>query len=95
MKAINLLILQFLPFHSLLFLSRFRISLARRPVPLIFLFHPLECGSIKGCNLLRPFYFDYERALLSAPPQAIAPSAHTNLLDVYIQLANKMGFQQK
>jgi hypothetical protein len=38
---------------------------------------------------------NYERALLSAPPQAIAPNPHTNLLNVYIQLANKMGFQQQ
>jgi hypothetical protein len=32
---------------------------------------------------------------MSAPPRAIAPNPHTNLLNVYIQLANKMGFQQK
>jgi hypothetical protein len=38
---------------------------------------------------------NYGRALLSAPPQAIAPNPHTNLLNVYIQLANKMGFQPK
>jgi hypothetical protein len=31
---------------------------------------------------------------MSAPPQAIAPNPHTNLLNVYIQIANKMGFQQ-
>jgi hypothetical protein len=37
---------------------------------------------------------NYGRALLSVPPQAIAPNPHTNLLNVYIQLANKMGFQQ-
>jgi hypothetical protein len=37
----------------------------------------------------------YGRALLSVPPQAIAPNPHTSLLNVYIQLANKMGFQQK
>jgi hypothetical protein len=36
---------------------------------------------------------DYGRALLSAPPQAIAPNPHTNLLNVCIQIANKMGFQ--
>jgi hypothetical protein len=38
---------------------------------------------------------------MSAPPQAIAPNPHTNLLNVYIyiyiyiQIANKMGFKQK
>jgi hypothetical protein len=32
---------------------------------------------------------------MSAPPKAIAPSPHTNLLNVYIQIAKKMGFQQK
>jgi hypothetical protein len=37
---------------------------------------------------------NYERALMSAPPQAIAPNPHTNLLNVYTQIANKMGFQQ-
>jgi hypothetical protein len=31
--------------------------------------------------------------LMSAPPQAIAPNPHTHLLNVYIQIANKMGFQ--
>jgi hypothetical protein len=38
---------------------------------------------------------NYGRALLSAPPQAIAPNPHTNLLSVYIQPVNKMGIQQK
>jgi hypothetical protein len=37
----------------------------------------------------------YGRALMSVPPQAIAPNPHTNLLNVYIQLANEMGFQKK
>jgi hypothetical protein len=32
---------------------------------------------------------------MSAIPQAIAPNPHTNLLNVYIQIANKMGFQPK
>jgi hypothetical protein len=32
---------------------------------------------------------------MSAPPQAIAPNLHTSLLNVYIQIANKMGFQKK
>jgi hypothetical protein len=32
---------------------------------------------------------------MSASPQAIAPNPYTNLLNVYIQIANKMGFQQK
>jgi hypothetical protein len=32
---------------------------------------------------------NYERALLSAPPQAIAPNPHTNLLNVYIYTACK------
>jgi hypothetical protein len=32
---------------------------------------------------------------MSAIPQAITPNPHTNLLNVYIQIANKMGFQQK
>jgi hypothetical protein len=32
---------------------------------------------------------------MSAPPQAVAPNPHTSLLNVYIQMANKMGFQQK
>jgi hypothetical protein len=27
-------------------------------------------------------------------PQAIAPNPHTNLLNVYIQIANKMGFKK-
>jgi hypothetical protein len=36
---------------------------------------------------------NYGRALMSALPQAIAPNPHTNLLNV--QIANKMGFQQK
>jgi hypothetical protein len=31
---------------------------------------------------------------MRAPPQAIAPNPHTNLLNV-MQIANKMGFQQK
>jgi hypothetical protein len=38
---------------------------------------------------------NYERALLIAPPQAIAPNPHTNLLNVHIQIVNKMGFQPK
>jgi hypothetical protein len=38
---------------------------------------------------------NYGRALMSAPPQAIAPNPYTNLLNVYIQVANKMGFQPK
>jgi hypothetical protein len=32
---------------------------------------------------------------MSGIPQAIAPVPHTNLLNVYIQIANKMGFQAK
>jgi hypothetical protein len=38
---------------------------------------------------------NYERALMSVIPQAITPNLHTNLLNVYvyIQIANKMGFQ--
>jgi hypothetical protein len=32
---------------------------------------------------------------MSALLQAIAPNPHTNLLNVYIQIANKMGFQKK
>jgi hypothetical protein len=32
---------------------------------------------------------------MSAIPQAITPNPHTNLLNVYIQIANKMGFQQQ
>jgi hypothetical protein len=32
---------------------------------------------------------------MSVPPQAIAPNPHTNLLNVYVQIANKMGFQQR
>jgi hypothetical protein len=32
---------------------------------------------------------------MSALPQAIAPNPHTNLLNVYVQIANKMGFQLK
>jgi hypothetical protein len=31
---------------------------------------------------------------MSAPPEAIAPNLHTNLLNVYIQIANKMGCQK-
>jgi hypothetical protein len=38
---------------------------------------------------------DYGRALLSAPPQAIAPNPHTNLMNIYIQIANKMGVERK
>jgi hypothetical protein len=32
---------------------------------------------------------------MSAIPQAIASNPYTNLLNVYIQIANKMGFQPK
>jgi hypothetical protein len=32
---------------------------------------------------------------MSAIPQAITPNPHTNLLNVYIQIANNMGYQQK
>jgi hypothetical protein len=32
---------------------------------------------------------------MSAILQAIAPNPHANLLNVYIQIANKMGFQQQ
>jgi hypothetical protein len=32
---------------------------------------------------------------MSAIPQAITPNPHTSLLNVYIQIANKMGFQQQ
>jgi hypothetical protein len=32
---------------------------------------------------------------MSAIPQAITPNPHTSLLNVYIHIANKMGFQQK
>jgi hypothetical protein len=32
---------------------------------------------------------------MSAPAQAIAPNSHTNFLNVYIQIANKIGFQQQ
>jgi hypothetical protein len=32
---------------------------------------------------------------MNAIPKAITPSPHTNLLNVYIQIANKMGFQPK
>jgi hypothetical protein len=38
---------------------------------------------------------NYGRALLSVPPQAIAPNLHICFLNVYTQIANKMGFQQK
>jgi hypothetical protein len=38
---------------------------------------------------------NYGRALMSAIPQAIPPKLHTNFLNVYIQIANKTGFQQK
>jgi hypothetical protein len=31
---------------------------------------------------------------MSALPQAIAPNPHTNLLNLYVKTANKMGFQQ-
>jgi hypothetical protein len=37
---------------------------------------------------------NYGRALMSALPQAITPNPHTNLLNVYIQIANKMGFKK-
>jgi hypothetical protein len=32
---------------------------------------------------------------MTAPSQAIAPIPHTNLLNVYIQIANKLEFQKK
>jgi hypothetical protein len=32
---------------------------------------------------------------MSTLPQARAPNPHTNLLNVYIQIANKTGFQQQ
>jgi hypothetical protein len=38
---------------------------------------------------------NYGRALMSAIPQAITPNPHTNSLNVYTQIANKMGFQKK
>jgi hypothetical protein len=38
---------------------------------------------------------NYGRALMSAPPQAIAPNPYTNFVNVYVQIANKMGFQQQ
>jgi hypothetical protein len=38
---------------------------------------------------------NYGRAILSSPPQAIAPNPHINLLIVYIQIANKMGFKKR
>jgi hypothetical protein len=37
----------------------------------------------------------YGRALMRAIPQAITLNPHTNLLNAYIQIANKMGFQQQ
>jgi hypothetical protein len=36
---------------------------------------------------------NFGRALINAIPQAITPNSHTNLLNVYIQIANKMEFQ--
>jgi hypothetical protein len=38
---------------------------------------------------------NYGRTLMSAIPQDITPNPHTNLLNVYIQIANKIGFQPK
>jgi hypothetical protein len=32
---------------------------------------------------------------MSAPPQAIALNPHTSLLNVYVQIANKMGLKKK
>jgi hypothetical protein len=32
---------------------------------------------------------------MSAPPQTTAPNPYTNFLNVYMQIANKMGFQQQ
>jgi hypothetical protein len=32
---------------------------------------------------------------MSAVPQAITPNPHTNLLNVYKQIANKIDFQQE
>jgi hypothetical protein len=32
---------------------------------------------------------------MSAPLQAITPNSHANLLNLYIQIANKMGFEKK
>jgi hypothetical protein len=37
----------------------------------------------------------YGKALMSAPSQAIVPNHHTSLLNVYIQITNKLGFQQQ
>jgi hypothetical protein len=37
---------------------------------------------------------DYARAVMRAPPQAIAPNPHANLLNVYVQIANKMGLKK-
>jgi hypothetical protein len=38
---------------------------------------------------------NYGRALMSVIPQAITPNPHTNLLNVYIQIANKMMYIYK
>jgi hypothetical protein len=38
---------------------------------------------------------NYGKALMSALPQAIGSNPHTSLLNVCIQIANKMGFQKK
>jgi hypothetical protein len=38
---------------------------------------------------------NYGRALISAILQAITPNPNTNLMNVCIQIANKIGFQPK
>jgi hypothetical protein len=58
---------------------------------------------IQLCSFRYKYYFptphkahnpnNYGAALMSAIPQAITPNPHTNLLNVYIQIANKMGLQ--
>jgi hypothetical protein len=58
--------------------------------------HVFICGNLDASQFYQaPNPNNYGRALMSAPPQAIAPNPHTNLLNVYIQLANKMGFKKK
>jgi hypothetical protein len=37
---------------------------------------------------------NYGGALMCSIPQAITPNPHTNFVNVYIQIANKVGFQQ-
>jgi hypothetical protein len=56
-------------------------------VTLVFKFHIYKYYSPTPHQAHNPN--KYGRALMSNPPQAIAPNPHTNLLNAYIQIAKK------